>query len=74
MSINVPLLGSWLGEKLSRNSEEITKDQMENMTRAELTNTIVELQGKLKAANEADPEETDEKRPEDTVAGDDTAS
>lgn len=74
MSINVPLLGSWLGEKLSRNSEEITKDQMENMTRAELTNTIVELQGKLKAANETGPEETDEKRPEDTVAGDDTAS
>lgn len=70
MSLNLPSIGDWLGEKLTRKPEELDKEKLDTLTRAELINTITELQKKLETAkterNEEDNEEPSEEKEQET--------
>ena len=49
MVFGLPSIGNWLGEKLSRNPDTITRAELDLMSRIELINTIEQLQVKLDA-------------------------
>lgn len=65
MSLNLPAIGDWLGDKLTRKSEELDKEKLDTLTRAELIHTITELQKKLENANSDTDEETAEEKKEE---------
>lgn len=52
MPFNISKLGEWLGDKLTRNVDELTEEQLSTMSRAELVGIIAELQYKLAASRE----------------------
>jgi len=52
MQFNISKLGEWLGDKLTRNVDELTEEQLSTMSRAELVGIIAELQHKLAASRE----------------------
>lgn len=52
MTFNISKLGEWLGDKLTRNVDELTEEQLSTMSRAELVGIIAELQHKLEASRE----------------------
>ena len=49
MIFGLPSIGNWLGEKLSRNPETLSRAELDLMSRIELINTIKQLQAKLDA-------------------------
>lgn len=49
MIFGLPSIGNWLGEKLSRNPDTITRAELDLMSRIELIHTIQQLQAKLDA-------------------------
>jgi hypothetical protein len=53
MVFGLPSIGNWLGEKLSRNPDTITRAELDLMSRIELINTIEQLQVKLDAERQA---------------------
>ena len=67
MSLNLPAIGDWLGDKLTRKSEELDKEKLDKLTRAELIHTITELQKKLENANSDTEEETAEENVEENT-------
>ena len=52
MPFTISKLGEWLGDKLTRNVDELTEEQLSTMSRAELVGIISELQHKLEASRE----------------------
>lgn len=67
MSLNLPAIGDWLGDKLTRKAEELDKEKLDKLTRAELIHTIAELQKKLENANSG--EETEENPEQEADSG-----
>ena len=53
MIFGLPSIGNWLGEKLSRNPDTITRAELDLMSRIELINTIEQLQAKLDAERQS---------------------
>ena len=49
MIFGLPSIGNWLGEKLSRNPDVLTRENLDLMSRIELIHTIEQLQAKLDA-------------------------
>ena len=53
MVFGLPSIGNWLGEKLTRNPDTITRAELDLMSRIELINTIEQLQAKLDAERQS---------------------
>lgn len=53
MNFGLSSIGTWLGGKLSRNPDTLSKDELDLMPRTELIHTIQQLQAKLSDARKA---------------------
>lgn len=53
MNFGLTSIGTWLGGKLARNPDTLSKDELDLMPRTELIHTIQQLQAKLSDARKA---------------------